>query len=251
MIWYLEKIKTNAIMNLTIISQISIFSKYITKRIVDSDCFLDNLCKTLLENKLSTKFRQHLQLLVISIFYAIRKTTEMNKFLNLCIIENLQNFNLNYQTNASLIIITAYILRICINEADFQEFSDIIEILLEKILIYNSHHFHAVKITTQTLVVSIWENQQTKEKITKIVKNKGLLCLMQMIFYFVMNNKELLSIYSSHKFLKNFDVSEEISVNNLMLQLEESSNYCNIFVKYKKSKRFCMSLYENIKKIEQ
>ena len=244
-----DKIKTNSIMNLTILSQNLIFYQFIIQNLDQSNIFLDKLCKTLTENILSTKLRQHLQLLIIAIFYSIKGSKQTTNFLQCCVGKNLQNYNLNYQTNASLIIIASYIILILLNESDLAiNNNETIEQLLEKILVYNSHHFHAVKITAQTLVVSIWENQNLKEKLMKFIKNKSLLYQMEMISNFVLNNKELFSIYSSHKFLKQFDILEEISVINLILQLEESSNYCNIFVKYKKSKKFCMSLYENIKK---
>jgi len=160
----MEKIKTNSLFNLSILSQNPLFSKYLKYKINNSEVFLDEIGKILIESKLSTKFRQHLQLLLISIFYSLHSSYEVSIFLAKSIIENLKNVNLNYQTNASLIIIASYIVLLCLGE-DLKLDPNLFEQILEGILVYNCHHFHAVKITAQTLVVTIWENLEFREKL--------------------------------------------------------------------------------------
>ena len=243
----MEKIKTNSLLNLSILSQNPFYSNFVILKLQNSNDFLNEICKSLIENKSSTKFRQHLQLLIISTFYSIHTFPEISHFLNKCILENLKNVNLNYQTNASLIIISAHIILLCLGE-NLNLDPKLFEEILEGILIYNCHHFHAVKITAQTFAVTIWENLEFRKKLTESLKNRNLLYQLEKIRDFVLGNKELNNIYSSHKFLKPLRLLEEINVENLMTLLEESSNYCNIFAKYKKSKKFCMSLYENIRK---
>lgn len=243
-----DKIKANIILNLCILSKTQIFQNYLLENLSKNEAFLEKLCKVLIESKSSTKLKQNFQLLMISIFFSIKDSKESTKFIDVCLIRNLSNFNLNYQTNASLLIISCHIILLLLSSEKIAMKIELFEALLQQILLYNSHHFHTVKITTQTLIVSIWCNENIKSKLLKIVKNEALFYQFDMITNFVMNNKELSSIVSSNKILKTVNLDEERDVRNLILQLEEGSNYCNIFAKYQKSKKFSMALYENIKK---
>lgn len=254
-----DKIRTNILLNICIMTNNPLFPSYILK---EFDNFLLNIKELLLEPRFSTKFRHKLQLFYLSSYNSIVFDEKSIKMIDFCLIKPLENYNLPYQTNASLIIIASYIIILLLqrngslkndkdflNENNFNRNFLLIESLLKGILIYNSHHFHAVKITVQVLVVSLYENPIYRLFLDNNIKEKGLLRQIELIKAFVMNNKELNTIYSSNNIGKKpFNVREETDIGCLIGDLEESSSFCPVFVKYQRNKGFCMSLYENIRK---
>lgn len=246
-----NKIKSNILINLTVLSQSFVFEDYLLKNPVEKNNLIKKLNSMIMETNMNTKQKKTLQLFILGILQNLKNEDLFNEIIEILFLKNMENYNLPYQTITSIIIMSSYHLNNLIEKN--REFSKtqilIIKNLFSQLIIYASHHFHAVKITTQIFLVGVFQAEEKLKKLKLILDDEALISPLKYIHTIVTKNKELNFIYTSQKFIKNFNIDEIISTKNLFADINENSIYCNIFRKYYKDKSQEMLLFDNIKKI--
>ena len=205
----------------------------------------------ILETNMNTKQKKTLQVFILGVLQNLKNEDLCNEMIELLLVKNMENYNLPYQTITSIIIMSSFYLNNLIDKNnDFSKAQMlIIKKLFNQLITYASHHFHAVKITAQIFLVDVFQSEEKLKKLTRVLDDETLLSPLKFIHTIVTKNKELNFIYTSQKFIKNFNIDEIISTENLFADINENSIYCNIFRKYYKDKNQEMLIFDNIKKI--
>lgn len=245
-------IKSNILINLTIFSQSFVFEDYLFKNPLEKDNLFRKLNSMIVETNMNTKQKKTLQVFILGVLQNLKNEDLCNEMIEFLFIKNMENYNLPYQTITSIIIMSSFYLNNLIEKHN-DDFSQnqvlIIKALFKQLIIYASHHFHAVKITSQIFLVDVFQSEEKLNKLTRVLNDETLISPLKFIHTIVTNNKELHFIYTSQKFIKNFNIDQIISTENLFADINDNSIYCNIFRKYYKDKNQEMLIFDNIKKI--